>query len=329
MKSYQLLKKVSAASLVLAVLAACSTDNLPRHLVLQSLRVVALTLDNPEVNFDGSSFSPSTVNLSPWISDLYGAGRPLSMNVYACLDPGIGSGITPSCSSNTISSSTLTQVMTGQSVALSSTFLAPNYTGQLSSVSIPLTGIATTLQAAIAQKLISFSGAQSFNGYSILVFFELYPTADTTQKITTFKRLVFSGSSKTTKNQNPSGLIVRLNGTEISSLPTSDSNLDAYVTNDQAETYSQMDSFGTLTTLTEKLDSAWFITGPKDVPCSNKKECNSDGYLALAFTNIGQANPFYIPQVSKVTGRGRVLISVMKDDRGGNTVKRYCDGTCP
>lgn len=320
---------ISFTAIVLTTsFSACSNGTKPRYSIIQGLRVLALTLDQPEVNYSAGTFTPATVNLSPWISDLYGSGRALSMNVYICLDPGVGLGATPNCTSSAISTLSYQSILKNQAVANSATFLSPNYTGALASIPISLASLGTTINAAVSSGSFSMSSAESYNGYSVLIFFELYATADPTTKITSFKRLVFSGGSKATKNQNPSGFQIQFGGTEITSLPTAVSDLLAYAPSTSAENYLSLDDTGNYTAKTESLLATWYLTGPSDVSCSKDANCTPDGTLALAFTNLGQANTFTPPK-SGVSSRGRVLIGVLKDDRGGNQVKRYCDGICP
>ena len=286
---------------------------------------MALTLDQPEINYDGTTFTPGTVNLTPTISDLYGAGRPLSMNVSWCLDPGIAMGVPATCTGNP----TQVIVIQNQSVSTTATYLAPNYTGSLSSIAIPLSTVAPAVQAIVSAGFSGASTYQQYNGVAILIFFELFPTSDPTLKVTTFKRLILSSSAKTAKNQNPTGLQINNNGTEITDFPTTQISLDAYLPANQAETYSAQNSVGILAALTETIQTTWFFTGPNDVVCSKNKSCTPDGYFALTYSNPGELNLFYPPVVAVPTTRGRVLIAVTHDSRGGNMVKRYCSGICP
>ena len=208
MKTFNLLTYLVILSISVS---ACSSDTMPRYSIIQGLRTLALVADSPEINFDGTNFTPNSVNLTPTISDLYGSGRALSFNLYWCLDPGIGLGVIPSCDGNpsAVRDATLQNVAI---TAPSGTFSAPNYTGSLAPIPLNFTSgfMGAGAFSYYTARFASLSGAQLYNGYSILVFFELYPTGDTSQKITSFKRIVFSGPSKTFKNTNPSNLEIRL-----------------------------------------------------------------------------------------------------------------------
>jgi hypothetical protein len=309
---------------------------MPKYSILQGLRIIALTLDYPEVNFDPTTGTFTTtlpgtvVHVTPTLSDLYGGGRSLSYHLYYCLDPGVGLGATPTCDGNP----TKTDVSSASFVAPSGTFTAPNYTGStnLPQFDIDFSLLTPSVKSLYIARFNSLTPAQRFNGYSILVFFELYPTGDPTTPISTFKRLIFSDSSKPVKNKNPGALDFQISGISISSLPIQESLVNAYVAPTEFETYSLKNTDGSLQTLTESIETTWFLTGPEDIACSKKKECSPDGIFELTRSTPGELNRFTPPTVASPTSRGRILIGVAKDDRGGNTVKRICDGAaglCP
>jgi hypothetical protein len=311
-------------------LQACSSDTMARYNIIQGLRTLALIADQPEIGFDGTTFTPSSVNITPVISDLYGGNRSLAYRVYWCLDPGIGLGATPTCDSNP----SLVQDASLQNISLSApsgTFSSPNFTGAIAPINIPLNAafMGASAFALYSAKYFSLTPAQLYNGYSILVFFELFPTSDPSLKVTTFKRIVFSGAVKTSKNQNPTGLEIRLDGSEIASLPTIEKSLEAHLPSSAAEAWSLMNSGGSLEAQTEKLETTWFLTGPSDIKCSNTKTCTPDGLLSLSRSVPGELNLFRPPQVATPVDRGRILIGIARDDRGGSMMKRYVDGTGP
>jgi hypothetical protein len=311
--------------LALMFLTACSASTLPKYSVVQGLRVLGLVSDVPEINFDGATFTPNTVNLTPVVSDIYGAGRTLKYNIEFCLDPGISLGATPNCVSNP----TRTVVASDQNVVATATFLAPNYMGSLTPIAVDFSTASAAALTVMAAKFASVTATQLFNGLNLLVVFEIFPDGDTSAKITSFKRIVFSAATKVTKNANPTGLEIRENGAEITTFPAVDSAMEAFLPTAQAENFSLMNSDGTLTAKTEVLETTWFLSGPAEVECSKKKECTTDGLFQMTRTRVGELNPFYVPQVATPTSRGRVLIGVARDDRGGAMIKRYCVGTCP
>ncbi|MBU6152849.1 MAG: hypothetical protein KGP28_00980 [Bdellovibrionales bacterium] len=316
--------------MITAVLASgCGSEKMPKYSVLQGLRVIGLLTNPPEVGFDGvSTFTPASFNLTPVISDLYGAGRGLSYNLYHCIDPGIGLGAIPTCSGNpTRVNVAVAQIISSPSGSFEATV---NRTGALAPISITLDP--ATLGAGVmtlyASKFQGLSTAQKFNGFSILIFFELYPTADESKKVTTFKRLIVSGPAKTIKNSNPSALTFLDGGTDLSStqtLPTTKSSIDAFVDPGDFQIYPVMDSSGNTSSTTEVIETVWFLTGPEDVKCSKDKDCTTDGLFSLSRSRPGELNAFTPPSVSLPSTRGRVLIGIAKDNRGGSTLTRICD----
>lgn len=319
------MKKLIGLLACMTLFQGCSNDALPKYTVVQGLRVLALKADTPELNFDGATFTPATVDITPVVSDLYGAGRALKYSLEWCVDPGIAVGSTPTCVGN----ATRNIVAADQNVAATASFLAPNYFGSLTPVTVDFSAGSAATNVVLAQAFAAASATTLYNGANLLVTFELYPVADPSLKISSFKRIVFSSASKATKNSAPTGLEIRQNSVEITSLPSVESTLEAYLPAAQAESYFVMNSDGSLTAKTEVLETTWFLTGPEDLSCSKKKECTTDGLFSLSRTRLGEFNTFYVPQVATPTTRGRVLIGVARDDRGGITSTRYCTGTCP
>jgi hypothetical protein len=315
----------------LVALTGCSNEKLPRFTVVQGLRVLTLVASDPEVEFNSATqtFNPGTVTLTPWISDVYGAGRTLNYSVYWCLDPGVGRGATPTCESN----ATQTTVASGTvSAGAADAFQSPNYVGAAADISVNLNAAGVTEKTLIAQAFNAKTAAERYNGVALLIFYELTPSSAASEKVTAFKRVLLTDSSKSVKNANPTGLEIRVNGVEITSLPTTKTDLAAYLPPNQAESYTLLTEQGVSIAQTESLDTTWFLTGPADVECSRKDTCTTDGLLFLSRSSNGEANRFTPPTVAVPTTRGRVLVAVGRDGRGGLVVKRYCDGAgalCP
>ncbi len=335
---FKFLRPMLSLTVLLSALASgCAGEKMPKYSIVQGLRVLGMVLDYPEVNYDGSSFTTpvatSVVEVTPVISDLYGGTRTLRYNLYHCIDPGVGVGAIPTCSGNP----SRVDVATAQAVlaGLDDFSSDNNRTGAISGVSINLDAgtLGATVMALYAAKFQSLTTAQKFNGFSILIFFELYPDAEESKKITTFKRLIVSGPAKVTKNANPITLTFLRDGAPLgTSLPTVKSSLDAFVPASDFQSYLFTDASGNTSSLTESIETAWFLTGPEDVKCSKEKECTPDGLFSLSRTIPGELNAFTPPEVAPPTDRGRILIGIAKDNRGGAKVTRLCDGSpanCP
>ncbi len=87
-----------------------------------------------------------------------------------------------------------------------------------------------------------------------------------------------------------------------------------------------MDATGSTTTFTESIETIWFLTGPEDVKCSKEKACTTDGLFSLSRSRPGELNGFTPPESAVPSTRGRILIGIAKDNRGGSTLTRICDG---
>jgi hypothetical protein len=322
MKSHQ--ARHWTAMFLLALTPACGSDTLPSYTVLQGLRVVGLVLDLPELNFDPNtlSFNPSdTVNVTPVISDPYGNGRNLTYNLYHCLDPGVGLGAVPTCAGNPTRTTVSTGVTFDPNPGVGS-FKLPEATGALPPV--PISFNIAPLPTLYSATFSSLPAPRKFNGVSILIFFELYPSGEESKKVTVFKRLVLSTPGKT-RNLNPTSPEFRIDGAAITGLPAAENRIDAFVPAADQESYQEMNTDGTLSTRTETIDTLWFLTGPQDVECSNKDTCTTDGLFERIRTIPGELNLFKPPRVPVPSSRGRVLIGISKDNRGGAAFTRICD----
>lgn len=314
---------------IAAALSACSNNDLPEFKTIQSLRVLTVTATSPELDYDGTTFTPATVTFTPWIADPHGAGRALTETAYWCLDPGVGTGATPTCDGNP----TRTTVYASQPVAATATFLAPNYVGESTPFNIDFGAAAPATRALISTAFAATSAAARFNGVAILVFYELTPATAPAEKVTGFRRVLLSDPAKTAKNQNPTGLEVRQYlppSTEITALNASGNmELEAYLPPVADESYLFLDPQGTTRALQERVETTWFLTGPADIKCSIKEECTPDGLFSRTRTRPGELNVYSSPWGSLPAGRGRVLVAVARDGRGGQMVKRYCSDLCP
>lgn len=316
-----------AATFVLCSILACSPETMPRYATIQGLRVLGLQIqsnggNDSEVGFNGTTFTPGSIDLTPVISDLYGGGRPLSYNLYLCLDPGVGLGAQPTCSGNASrvdleTNTPIAQVGNGD-------YVTPEFTGALAPITVNLNTSLTPVLPLYTARFASLSSIDRFNGISILIFYEVFPTLSSEDKITTFKRLLISNGRALNQNPVVAGLdITREDGSALLPLPTVETFLKAAVPASNLESYTVLDNSGNPQPLTETVEVAWFLTGPADIACSNDKDCTTDGFLALPRTSPGELNRFTPPKVPTPTDRGRILIGIFKDNRGGSAVRRY------
>jgi hypothetical protein len=261
-------------ALVLLGATACSND-LPKPQVLDRLRVLALTANTPEV------LPGATVTITPFVSDVRGAGRALSYAVEACRDPGLDFGAGVSCAHDTAK-----QTVASTSVTLT----APRYTQAVTSfnITVPATLFADALTDAVSQ----------FNGANYLVIFTLTAADGEVERV--FRRIKVSGATKTTKNTNPSiSGITTDAGVAVTTLPAAETTLLVTAPASAAESYTELNSDGSTETRTENLTVSWFA---------------SEGLPENATVALARGNK-YTP--ASTTTYSPFLIAVLRDERGG------------
>jgi hypothetical protein len=272
---------VALLSFTVIWVLGCSKNDFPTYNQLGGLRVLALVVDQPEV-------SPSaTVNITPVLSDLRGAGRTLNYSVRACIDPGIGVGAAVACKTSD-AGNTLTGSLTIPAGA------SQTYTGAVASFAITTPDNATMLA--------SRTPADQFNGVAYLVFYTL--TAADGSTVNSYVRVIVSAASKVTKNTNPVITSINVNGTAAASplaMPTSASNFSVTSPATSSQTYQTMTQTGSLVTRTEQLFNTWFIT---------------DGTFDFQRTYDVGLNS-WAPPGAKPAARGLVILVVTHDGNNG------------
>ncbi len=307
--------KYFIGTVFLTILSACSENTLPKYATLDRLRVVGLVASDPEIEFDGTTFNPASVTLTPAISDLYGSGRALLLDVDWCLDPGTSLGAVPTC----VGAATRVVVQSGAAVTLPA---APEYTGLANSITVDFSvapaGVLALLNTAWSQT----TAIQKYNGIAVLITTRLYVASDAATSVRSIKRILLSDSSKP-KNANPLSLEIRQGSTEITALPSSDADLTSYWASSDVQNYILKQASGPDLSLNEELEATWFLTGPSDVSCADDELCSLDGFFNQARTSQNQINKYTASKKGLPTGRDRVLMVVLRDDRGGLQIKRY------
>jgi hypothetical protein len=269
------MKRLMVFILSLFLLWGCGSDDLPQVETLQGFRVLAIIADNPEV-------APNTtVNLSLLLSDVNGGGRTISGTWRACPDPGISLGAEPACQG--VSGAT---AATSFSVDFTDTDYGSSYTGVDGALSFSVTVPSNILDNA--------STIQQTNGKGYLVVFRFNVAG---KEVRAFKSIFVS--NRTTKNSNPSSPTMRLNGGALTSLPAVNDTLTINNLTDE-ETFQAFFSNGTLATLTESYELAWYVSKAK---LSAGKVAEGD---SVKFETAPQGGPF-------------VAVVVVRDERGGTS----------
>lgn len=225
MKNWMLLPLVAVLTL------SCSEEPLMEYSKLESLRILDINVDVPEVNQLDTSMNFSLV---PLLSDVGGVGA-VNLKWDICLDPGVAYGAEPVCPGNAISQQThnfVSAMRTEVGAVHVKTFNMPS--------------AVFTLAGASGQ----------FNGVAVLVTLEASTGSET---VRSFKRILYT--SKTTNlNGNPSltGFLVK--GSAWTGVPIEKSALTPILGAGSRESYEFKTEDGEIVTLQEELQVTWFAS---------------------------------------------------------------------
>lgn len=265
--------------LISGLLMSCGNDALKKFQQIEGLRILAIVADQPEVN------PASTVNLSLYLADTLGAGRSFTLDVEACIDPGVVYGANPSCA-NSASRTVIVSAATGAAPGT-----APHYIGAIASpvsVSIPAAGVIFANRSIIEQT----------NGVNYLVSFTI--TAGT-ETINGFKRIVVSNRSSL--NANPVLTDLSLEGVNYSTAPSpvaaQELNITHTVSAGSKESYTYLKSDLSVATGIENLSVTYLSTS---------------GLFKKSKTDDAELNTF---KAADPLPASTFFAVILRDDRGG------------
>ncbi|MEY4615463.1 MAG: hypothetical protein RJB66_423 [Pseudomonadota bacterium] len=271
-------------------LIGCSESPFPDYSKLEGLRILALKVDQPELQYNSSTDSYSIV-MTPLLSDFGGSGN-LELSLQGCLDPGIVVGAEPNCSDADVASSLTTVTVTPAVGAASDIFGDETRTG------IPSTGsIAMTLPFP-RTLWSSFSSVLQFNGVPYVIVAKVR-SVDSGRELTAFRRVLLS--NKSSLNTNPGLIDLKVSGNSLVSLPSEESLL-AFESATNPENYDYKKSSGDVLALTEAFEVSWFIT---------------DGKIKSSRGRTGETVEWNPPTSAPSSGRKVIVVAVLRDGRGG------------
>lgn len=272
---------------ILFFLGACSENDFPSVSELNSLRILGIKANTPELNNSGG-----TVQLTPIIADPNGGGRNLTLSLTHCLDTGISQGLLTDCPAG--SPSTSSQIDVASLSPGAQLFSASDYVGALAAFSINVP----------AGLLTGRSEQDQFNGVSYIVLLTL-SSADGSEVTKAFKRIIIT--SRTELNQNPQIGDILIDNNNPSNFPVSAVSLITQTGADQAESYLLKDGDNKTLSRTEKIQIAWYA---------------NQGSLSLGKTDISQSTIWKPGESPSVTNKKATIIALLFDLRGGVDFKK-------
>jgi hypothetical protein len=270
--------------IIFTLISSCGDMDQKKYSQLEDLRVLAIEADFSEIN------TAQDVIVTPYISYPIGGDTTLDISYKACLNPGIEFGAEVSCDSYPAS-----QVISGASTYTTSTIGAANfYTGQINPITLSIPASAFAFLASLDSKT-------QFNGYDFIMILTISDQNNSTQTITSLKRISLTTRVTADLNANPSiSGAIQNNGIDLTTMPTSIANLTIDGLS-AAESYQSETNTGT-TNFTEQMLVSWF---------SNVGEfqfSRSDRDQSLEFDPQGAT--------------AGVIIGVYRDNRGGVKIIR-------
>jgi hypothetical protein len=275
----------------LAFTAGCGSDDLPAYYLLDRLRVVAASVVGAAAEV---SAGDAGVQVAFHISDAKGGGRSLTYSLESCVDPGVGSGASPTCAGNPTRT-----VITASGSFVPGT-AATSYYGVLTTPAFNIPSAAVMyLDPGNGSPLPSYVQA---DGVNYLVILQI--AASPGESVTAIKQVVVS--TNPTKNQNPTfaAPAVLFGGVDSASYAFSSTPFSTFANAavGSAENYNYQKADGTAVAKTEQLTVTWLVTS---------------GEMHYSRTDPGFENKFTpaTPLPAKTS-----FIMVLRDDRGGMSV---------
>jgi hypothetical protein len=263
--------------------SGCGESGLPKSWKLDRLRVLALVANTPEVN------PGATVTITPWVSDVQGVGRSLTYTAESCIDPGVSFGAEPTCQGNP----SRVEIVKDAPIT---TLTAPSYTGA-----------ADTFSVVVPLSPIIFAGrneVDQWNGVPYLVLYSLRTAEGVV--IRSFRRILVSTPTKPTKNQNPQIQNQTTNDVVLTAgalVPGQATSLRVTLGAVGAETFVARRTDGSSVQSVEDLTVAWY---------------SPEG--SLKRTNVAQADPVEYTPTTLPELSYTLIVSVLRDGRGGSAV---------
>jgi hypothetical protein len=275
-----------ACGALLTLLMGCSGEPFVSYSALDRLRILALIVDQPEIQDTGAL--ALSVALTPVVSDVGGTDKVV-LDIQSCLDPGVSLGAQPDCSGQPLANQLSVDVTEAPGQG-------PEVFGPLTRTGIPVGGAITVPFNVPPSLLAKLPATLQFNGVPFLIVVKASSGGRT---VTAFRRVLLS--NKTTVNTNPTLADLKESGGSLLTLPTSPVAL-SFSAGASPESYEFLRSDGVKIPLDEVFEVTWFI---------------SDGSVKTSRTRLGEELEWSPPSSPPASGRKVVVVGILRDGRGG------------
>jgi len=225
--------------MILLLLLGCSDSSFKKYALLEDFRVLAIVADKPEISSSGE-----TVSLTPIVSDIKNEGRSITVEIVACLDPGVSYGADIDCSGELGEQSIAYN--SGNTVDLATSLGASVYTGEISSVNVTIPGDLISSRSIIEQ----------YNGIDYLIIFKFSISGSVV--LTSLKRIKIS--TNPSKNNNPTLAANSISFSEQTPALLEDEQRLTVTVSSGAETYSFYSLTEGLESTQEDISLSWFTS---------------------------------------------------------------------
>lgn len=264
----------------LIIVSSCSKNNFDKVEELKTFRILGIYSANPEV-----APGDAGINLQLYVSDINGGGRSITLNVEACIDPGISLGAEVNCNHDSTKTTGTYTIDTVNDADLGAANLYTGLATDTFSVNIP------------AWVHTGRTSREKTNGVGYIIVFSAVVDGKLHKA---FKRLLVT--NRAVKNSNPTVTSMNLNNVAIATKPRDGDQLE--LTSGSSETYSFEEIDGSVTTKSESLKVAWYF---------------SEGLVSSPKSDTGEKITFK----SDPPNGNMLVLGVLRDERGGIAFDRH------
>ncbi len=275
-------------------LSACANGDIANPGKLGDLKIIGMVSYKTTLNGVSDAAPGDTIKVRPYLSWVNGGGATVTWSMVACRDPGIAFGANATCTGapdRVVVMTQTTPVVIGDSTNAWTDFM-PEIPVTIPADFFTNAGFGVT------------NASTQYNGASYLIFLSVYgPLGDTDS---TMSQVVVTTRTGADLAVNPSfDNIQQADGTALTTYPGAKVSLKA-VYSGVTPTYPARDGSGNPVTSDNGSLINWYF---------------SDGTLSANTTDQTVTTTDWTPS-SKPSSRASVIVGILRDSRGGVSVKR-------